>query len=376
MKNNSQDGPNARVEQLLEQHRQMPDAAAAKALEDQLVARLSRAESNGRNSDTMAAIAYPNRDARKTSNRFIHLTAWAAAACIFAGVLAMLAIRPPGGDEPYIAVAGDDEGQTDQTVPDTDELLPPSVIENSEAFSMTSEITGRDYNITVALPDHYNNTVLAENRYPVVYVLNSPFFDDAGSAITTYTRIAAGITLPTSGKSELPKVIVVSITLAGDVDILAFAEADVASELDRFLSFVSQELIPRIDTRYRTVASADGRAIAGIGSYVANMVLIAMYTQTDMYSRYLAVSPGESAPGHSVRELDEAFAATNSTLPARLFISASHSGTAFLVERWHTIITDHNYEGFESKYVVYDNPAYIASSFNAIFEGLYYLFSD
>lgn len=373
---NNQDGPNARVEQLLEELRQMPDAAAAKALEDQLVARLSRTHSNGRNSEIMATIALPNRDSDKSTHRFRQRAGWAAIVLVIAGIVVMLALRPPGGDEPPVLAASSDRGQTDQTTPQIDETFRPAVIENSEAFSMTSEITGSDYSITVALPDHYDNTVLAENRYPVVYFLNSPYFEDAGVAIATYTRVAAGRTQTRSAKTELPKVIVVTVTFARDLVEEGSEWEAIYGEPERFLSFVSQELIPRIDARYRTVASADGRAIAGVGTLVANLVLVAMYTQTDVYSRYLAVSPGDPPPGYSVSELDDVFAATNSALPARLFLASSDSGIAFFVERWHNTIAAHNYEGFESQYVAYDNPSWVASSFNAVFEGLYYLFSD
>lgn len=108
--------------------------------------------------------------------------------------------------------------------------------------------------VTVYLPASYQSS---NKHYPVLYYLHSVFMQPADILRESnmpgllYTAFAAG-----ASKEFILVVPDCSSTMAG-----TFYENSPVS--GRWLDFIAQELVPFIDTSFRTIASRDSRVVAG-----------------------------------------------------------------------------------------------------------------
>lgn len=130
---------------------------------------------------------------------------------------------------------------------------------NQPAFhELPSKILGRSFKIHVRLPSGYQ---AGEDRYPVVYLL------DGGH---TFPMLAGYASYLDFGE-EIPPVIIIGISYGTDdwrqgnlrgTDFTAPAESrDYFGGAPKFLEFLRAELLPYIDTRYRT--QPDKRVLFG-----------------------------------------------------------------------------------------------------------------
>ena len=117
----------------------------------------------------------------------------------------------------------------------------------AQTLSLKSKLMGREMPYRIILPKDYN--AIAEARYPVIYLLH-------------------GLTGHYSNWTDKTKVAEYSI---GHQFIIVTPEGDngwytdsVAKATDKYESYIMQELIPEIDTKFRTLADRDHRAIAGL----------------------------------------------------------------------------------------------------------------
>jgi predicted alpha/beta superfamily hydrolase len=175
------------------------------------------------------------------------------------------------------------------------ENLPPV-----DRFTLQSAHTGATYRIYVQVPHFYEET---EARYPVFYALQAP--PDA--------RVYSEMVLPLLRRGQIPEAIIVSITTparAGGlarliaarnrrampehswVDDLTFhtnpEDPSEGGGADAFVAFLEKELMPRIDSEYRT--DRRDRGIGGMnlgGSFAVSM----SYRRPGFFKRAVAIAP-------------------------------------------------------------------------------------
>ena len=150
-----------------------------------------------------------------------------------------------------------------------------------------SNVLQEDRTVLVRLPEGYER---AEERYPVLYALDGEFFFFQVSSVVNYLSELGYIR-----NQPIPQMVVVAIvnvdrnrdytpTYAPRQNQLEFPTSGKA---EKFLKFMSSELFPLIESRYRTqpYRVLTGWSLGG---------LFTVYTyleHPDLFSAYLAVSP-------------------------------------------------------------------------------------
>jgi predicted alpha/beta superfamily hydrolase len=166
------------------------------------------------------------------------------------------------------------------------EQHPRAALFGTEERTLFSTIRGREYHLSIALPDSYTTSTQA---YPVIYVLDGDF----------NFGVAAGLTRFSNWFRNVPELIIVGIGYGIqtpdefaplrdlDFDIPGVPGASPDSVSNLFLDALMQEIIPFIDANYRTIPS--DRCLQGYSSG-GFFVLYAMFQQPDAFQRYISGS--------------------------------------------------------------------------------------
>ena len=129
-----------------------------------------------------------------------------------------------------------------------------------------SRALGQDITYEVYLPPGYSKAASSSTRYPVVYLLHG----SPGAANDWVTVGGVDIKMDTllARQKVRPMIIVMS---QGSPSRFATSTEYVNGPLGRWNTYVTRDLVRQVDSKYRTVASAKGRAIAGLseGGYAA-----------------------------------------------------------------------------------------------------------
>lgn len=148
------------------------------------------------------------------------------------------------------------------------------VIPLTDTLEFTSAINETDYRISIGLPLSYDST---DDPYPALYVFDP---DLSFATITEFVRF-----LPFVG--ELPELITVGIGYPESADIDKERQEDFSDEAG-FLTVVRDEIIPLIDTTYRT--NPADRAIVGF-SLGGDFTLFVLANEPTLFKRYIAIAP-------------------------------------------------------------------------------------
>ena len=171
--------------------------------------------------------------------------------------------------------------------------LPPNVFE----ASLNSKLMVRPMPYRIILPASYEAS--KQKRYPVIYLLHGLF--GSRENWTTLTK------LPQYAKEH--EFIVVNPEAEN-----GWYTDSATKQNDRYESYIIKELIPEIETKYRTVASRSGRAIAGLsmGGYGAlkfGFKYPELFSLAGSFSGALGATSYRSTPilAPLLKSLEEAF---------------------------------------------------------------------
>ena len=178
-----------------------------------------------------------------------------------------------------------------------------------ERTSIHSEILNEERPLLVHLPNSYQST--GDRRYPVIFAL------DGESHFHLLTGVVDWLS---QGSAQMPEVIVVGIP---NVDRVRDLTPSVNPEngrgggADDFLRFLSDELIPHIDKRYRTrpYRILTGHSLAGL------FTVHALIREPSLFQGYIAMSPWlvRGAPKPELLERAAEFFEQRESLPAFLY---------------------------------------------------------
>jgi predicted alpha/beta superfamily hydrolase len=149
-----------------------------------------------------------------------------------------------------------------------------------ESFNINSGILGRERKITIYLPDDYHTSVA---KYHVLYILDGQWHFNYTSGIVHFL----------SGIGNIPQMLVVSVTNEGEnnrgMDFLPAStqNGSRSGNARLFLSFLKKELIPYIETNYRTYPY---RVLAG-HSFGGLFTVYSLLTDPGVFDAYIAISP-------------------------------------------------------------------------------------
>ncbi len=190
--------------------------------------------------------------------------------------------------------------------------IPHSQIRNIHASS-----NGQDYQLYILLPDDYPQSL---KKYGVLYVLDGQW------NFSTVCSLGGGL----YGDGAIPAMIIVGITWPGDhpdYDSLRqreftpvpTKEIPYGGHAASFLEALQKDIIPFVDSAYRTDTS--GRTLIGgsLGTLFAGYVLL---NTTGLFQRYIMASPALDYAGDTLVKEARRYAAGHKILSASVFIGA------------------------------------------------------
>ena len=242
--------------------------------------------------------------------------------------------------------------------------------------NLTSEITGRTYQISVALPRNY---ATSNETYPVLYAV------DANGEFGTVVEAARLL----HAEKTIPELIIVGIgypvgwfnnaIAPRAVDLTPTEDPGEGSggEASGFLEFIRQELIPLVELEFR--AHPAGRALFGhsLGGLFA---LYALLEGEGTFERVIAGSPSIYWDDRVILQRESAYAESHESLPAQLFLSSGLledlPESVSDVKEFVAILDARNYTELQVKTAYFDDethisviPATISRGLRAIYEG-------
>lgn len=197
------------------------------------------------------------------------------------------------------------------------EQYPRAALFDTEARTIFSSIRGREYHLSVALPDSYKTST---QSYPVIYVLDGDF----------NFGVAAGLTRFSNWFRKVPELIIVGIgyDIATSEEFVALRDLDFdvpgmpgaasGSAANLFLDALTQEIIPFMNANYRTIPAdrcLQGYSAGGI------FVLYALFQQPDAFQRYISGSAILNVTYDYWIHHDAQLAAHNAGNPIQLYLS-------------------------------------------------------
>ena len=187
----------------------------------------------------------------------------------------------------------------------------------TELCVIHSKIIDDDYYLYIKLPKNYEET---NNTYPVIYLLDGDIAFTMAWSTVRYLQY---------GK-HLPEVIIVGIgygsLLSSDEENMRERDYTISELADRknsgggenFLNFLKTELIPYIDSEYRT--NPLKRVINGY-SFGGLLVMYSFIKENDLFSGYVAGSPYLSTDVEYLQKLLIEKSEIMKNSKAKLFIS-------------------------------------------------------
>jgi len=254
---------------------------------------------------------------------------------------------------------------------------------DTQRRNLTSEITGRTYQISVALPENY---ATSNKTYPVLYVVdaNGRFGTvvetaqvlQADSKINTVPElIIVGIGYPVGRFTNVFKLRDVDLTPTEDPRLLP----DGSGGAPGFLDFIRRELIPLVELEFR--ANPADRALLG-HSLGGLFSLYALLEGEGTFQRIIAASPSIGWDDRVTFKMESAFAENHDSLPANLYLS---SGFLEDDEEWGesvsnvkelvAILDARNYSGLQIKTAYFEDETHLSVIPAAISRGLRAIYS-
>jgi len=270
--------------------------------------------------------------------------------------------------------------------------LPSVSIPSTEVQTIHSYEVNQDYLISVALPFHYDKN--PERRYPVIYLL------DANLYFGMVVEMVRTMNIRVPFCNELPDAIIVGIsypasgTLAEIYSLVMHLRMrDFLPEVDdgaenfiqetfpipthidsggasRFLQFITNELIPMVETEYRT--DPTDRTLIG-HSWGGLFAFYSLFHQPELFQRYVVVSPDLTF------HYEQSYAEQHKDLPVRLFLAFGEpeldhqSRTSY--ETFIRVLESRCYAGFTLTHQIIPNCTHCAVVSPAFQSGLMAVFS-
>ena len=170
----------------------------------------------------------------------------------------------------------------------------PVEIPNSHLERITSSIVGQEYDLYINLPGNYRDT---SKTFPVIYLLDAQW--DFSLVTSIYGQQYYD--------GFIPAAIIVGITWGGknpnhdslrarDLTPTNNKQIPQSGNAKNFLASIKSEIIPFIETRYRTTHD---RTLMG-SSFGGLFTLYALFHETRVFNRYVLTSPALGWDGEEI----------------------------------------------------------------------------
>jgi predicted alpha/beta superfamily hydrolase len=243
----------------------------------------------------------------------------------------------------------------------------------SESIIFTSEINGKGYKLFVKLPENYQTN--SEKEYPVYYALDGYW---------TFA-IAASINKSISEDGFAPEMIIIGISYPGDnPDYGALRESDLSptvikevpssGDAPKFLKVLSDEIIPMIDSIYRT--DKTNRTLTG-SSLAGLFALYTLFTQPSLFNHYIIHNPSLWWDNGYMFQLEKNFAKRNTNINARvMMVSGEYDGGKAEAAKMVEQIKKHQYKNMALNFRVVENMGHGGSEAEGVSQGMIFLYKQ
>ena len=229
---------------------------------------------------------------------------------------------------------------------------------NSSTEVLHSTVVNDDYYIYISLPDDYENSM---RTYPVLYVLDGDVTFGMAASIARYLQIGEAI----------PELIIVGIGYGktdespGNKrvrDYSPFSESgkDVANNESKFLEVMKNELMPYIESNYRTKArenTLSGYSLSGLFAFYTFL------TEPGLFKNYIIGSPYLAVDNFKILDVQEEVFDKTEDIDARIFISvgSEESDEKYFnpIDEMVTRIEDKGYKSLKMETKVFDGGTHL-----------------
>ena len=248
--------------------------------------------------------------------------------------------------------------------------LPSVEIPGSHLRKMKSAIIDQEYNLYVHLPNDYHDTT---KKYPVIYLLDAQWDFSLVTALYGQQYYDGFI----------PAAIIVGITWGGenpnydslrarDLSPTNMKYLPQSGGAEKFLLCIKNEIIPAIDSNYRTLKN--DRTIMG-SSFGGLFTLYAMLNGTELFQRYVATSPAIGWDNENIYLHENKYLDRHPKDTVRLFVAQGElEGGVPRFEKFMKLLVSRNYPGFSIRSKVLDNMGHSGGKAEGYTRGLQFVF--
>ena len=206
-------------------------------------------------------------------------------------------------------------------------MQPGDEVVLAQNYSIHSEVLGEDRNVLIYLPPSYGTEANRERRYPVLYLLDGPAYFHATTGIAYHLGDAG------AAVQRIPEHIVVAIrnirTSTNATRTRDMTPSHMTSGLYSensggaayFRAFLESELIPQIDSRFRTQTKRIlvGHSLAGL------FTLDTLIERPQLFAAYIAIDPTASWDDNLLSRKLKSRTGEQSLPPVRVFIAEANT---------------------------------------------------
>ena len=253
----------------------------------------------------------------------------------------------------------------------------PETIDHSEVHVLPRSSNGRDYRITVGVPDSY--VTEPNRRYPILYITDG-YWD-----YKLLKSIVGGLAYDKS----IPEIILVGIGYPGDApdygrlrrwDLTPVRGADddqmgEGGHAAEFLAVLEGQIMPFVENRYRVDNSYRVLGGSSLGGLFA---LYALFTKPALFAAYIAPSPATPYARGWLFEYEDAFAKARKPLAARLYMTAAEKEEAWVVDaikKFDGQLRAHAYPQLTYEFRVIDGERHAATKPESFNRGVRFAFA-
>jgi len=227
---------------------------------------------------------------------------------------------------------------------------PPVTIANSEQFSLFSVNTQQEYKIYIHLPTsaaEMSTLLPVRNEMPELILVGIAYGAYPGQEGNNRTRDFTPTNVP---------------------------EYPYSGGAEKFLRFIRDELIPVIDTKYRTNPTDRTLSGASLGGLFSLYVL---FEHPGIFNRYKISSPSLWWDDGTTFDLEKKYAENHTDLPARVFLSVGDvEGTVDSWKKMVQVLEERNYSNLKLTSMIFEDAPHLTACFLAGIRGVKALFSD
>lgn len=260
----------------------------------------------------------------------------------------------------------------------------PVTLNRTEVHRISSVSNGGTYPIFISLPSGYGTT---DKKYPVAYMLDA--YSSFGIVMQSAKLLAFN--------KELPDLIIVGISSEGGSKEFNYnrgrdytpttltqnnqpGNRDVmlpaSGGADKFLSFITNELIPFVESRYNVISgdrTLMGHSLGGL------FVTYSLLKNPDTFQRYIMISPALFWDNNYILKMESGFFQTQKSLNTIIYTSVGSLEADIFKTPWTDFVDSlkvRNYSGLRLIAEIAENETHYTIIPHLVTRGLVSVFKE